>query len=138
MVETQEISEQKLEEKADYNMRYYSYLFKLSKENPAKFWGDLAQELITWFEPWKETMKQEDPLTRWFIGGKLNASYNAVDRHLNSPRKFKAAIIWESERGERRIVTYQDLFYEVNRWANALRELRRCNKHRRLFFWKIC
>ncbi|MQL55967.1 acetate--CoA ligase [Acidianus ambivalens] len=123
MVETQEISEQKLEEKADYNMRYYSYLFKLSKENPAKFWGDLAQGLITWFEPWKETMKQEDPLTRWFIGGKLNASYNAVDRHLNSPRKFKAAIIWESERGERRIVTYQDLFYEVNRWANALREL---------------
>ncbi|BDC17993.1 acetate--CoA ligase [Acidianus sp. HS-5] len=123
MVETQEISEQKLEEKADYNMRYYSYLFKLSKENPAKFWGDLAQGLITWFEPWKETMKQEDPLTRWFIGGKLNASYNAVDRHLNSARKFKAAIVWESERGERRIVTYQDLFYEVNRWANALRQL---------------
>ncbi|ARM74852.1 acetate--CoA ligase [Acidianus manzaensis] len=123
MVEAKEVQEQNLEEKADYNMRYYNYLFKRSVEDPAKFWGDLAQDLITWFEPWKETFKQEDPLTKWFIGGKLNASYNAADRHLNSSRKFKAAIIWESERGERKIITYQDLFYEVNRWANALKQL---------------
>ncbi len=124
MVEVQSEAETKqLEEKVDYNMRYYKYLFNYSKEQPDKFWEDIAKQLIDWFEPWKVTMKQEDPMTRWFIGGKLNASYNAVDRHLNSPRKFKAAIVWESERGERKIVTYQDLYYEVNRWANALRQL---------------
>lgn len=123
MSEIKELMEQGLEEKVDYNMRYYKYLYKKSIEEPAKFWGKLAQELVTWFEPWKETIRQEDPLTRWFIGGKLNAAYNAVDRHLNSSKKFKAAIIWESERGERKVITYQDLFYEVNRWANALKEL---------------
>ncbi len=115
--------EQKLEEKVDYNMRYYKYLFNLSRDNSEKFWGDLAEQLIDWFEPWKTTMKQEDPMTRWFIGGKLNAAYNAIDRHINTQRKYKAAIIWESERGEKKVLTYQDLYYEVNRWANALKEL---------------
>jgi len=123
MVENMTEEEQKLEEKVDYNMRYYKYLFDLSKNSPEKFWGDLAEQLIDWFEPWKTTMKQEDPMTRWFIGGKLNASYNAIDRHINTQRKYKAAIIWESERGEKKVLTYQDLYYEVNRWANALKEL---------------
>ncbi|MEM3972336.1 MAG: acetate--CoA ligase [Saccharolobus sp.] len=120
----QEISEQikEIEEKADYNMRIYKEIYKESVQNPAGFWGKLAKELIDWYEPWKETFRQEI-LTKWFIGGKLNASYNAVDRHLNTNRKFKAAIIWESEKGEKKVLTYQDLFYEVNRWANALREL---------------
>ncbi|MEM0114202.1 MAG: acetyl-coenzyme A synthetase N-terminal domain-containing protein, partial [Metallosphaera sp.] len=76
---------QELEEKADYNMRYYLHLMKLSKDKPAEFWGSLAEELLDWYEPWKETMKQEDPMTKWFIGGKINASYNAIDRHLNGP-----------------------------------------------------
>ncbi|QKQ99151.1 acetate--CoA ligase [Metallosphaera tengchongensis] len=121
--EAMKLQGQELEEKADYNMRYYSHLMKLSKEKPSEFWGTLAEDLLDWYEPWSQTMVQEDPLTRWFVKGKLNACYNAVDRHLNSSRKFKAAIIWESELGERRIVTYQDLFYEVNRWANALKSL---------------
>ncbi len=124
---TQEISGtikelQEIVEKTDYNERLYKDIYKRSIEDPAGFWGKLAGELISWYEPWKETFKQE-VLTKWFIGGKLNASYNAVDRHLNSNKKYKAAIIWESEKGEKRVVTYQDLFYEVNKWSNALREL---------------
>ncbi len=92
-------------------------------EEPEKFWAEVAEQLIDWFEPWKEVFVQEDPMTKWFVGAKLNASYNAVDRHVKSGRGNKAAIVWESERGERRIVTYNDLYYEVNRWANALKEL---------------
>jgi acetyl-coenzyme A synthetase (EC 6.2.1.1) len=120
----QQLGEKNLEEKADYNMRYYQYLYKKSVEDPAGFWGELAKELIDWFEPWQKTFVQEEGLlTKWFVGGKLNASYNAVDRHLNSHRRYKAAIIWESGRGEKKIVTYQDLYYEVNKWANALKQL---------------
>jgi 3-hydroxypropionyl-coenzyme A synthetase len=112
-----------LEEFADYNERAYKAMYKESVENPGKFWGKVAEELITWKEPWKEVFVQKDPMTEWFTGAKVNASYNAVDRHLNSHRKFKAAIAWESEKGERKVVTYQDLYYEVNKWANALKQL---------------
>ncbi|AGJ63454.1 acetate--CoA ligase [Saccharolobus islandicus] len=120
----QEITEniKEIEEKIDYNIRLYKEIYRESIENPSKFWSKLAEELIDWFEPWKETFTQEI-LTKWFVGGKLNASYNAIDRHLNSSKKFKAAIIWESEKGERKVLIYQDLFYEVNRWANALKQL---------------
>ncbi|ACP38896.1 acetate--CoA ligase [Saccharolobus islandicus] len=120
----QEITEniKEIEEKVDYNIRLYKEIYRESIENPSKFWSKLAEELIDWFEPWKETFMQEI-LTKWFVGGKLNASYNAIDRHLNSSKKFKAAIIWESEKGERKVLIYQDLFYEVNRWANALKQL---------------
>ncbi|BDC00125.1 acetate--CoA ligase [Saccharolobus caldissimus] len=124
---TQEISKeikeiQEIDEKVDYNIRLYKQIYRKSIENPSAFWGKLAEELVEWYEPWKETFRHE-LLTKWFIGGKLNASYNAIDRHLNSNRKYKAAIIWESEKNEKKILTYQDLFYEVNKWANALRQL---------------
>ncbi|WP_338599271.1 acetate--CoA ligase [Sulfolobus tengchongensis] len=111
-----------VEEKIDYNVRLYKEIYKESIQNPSIFWSKLAEELIGWFEPWREVFKHET-VTKWFIGGKLNASYNAIDRHLNTDKKFKAAIIWESEKGEKKELTYQDLFYEVNRWANALRQL---------------
>jgi len=110
-------------EKSDYNYKIYKKIYKESIEEPEKFWSKVARELIDWFKPWTHTFKQEGFLTKWFIGGELNACYNAVDRHLNSPRKYKAAIIWESERNERRSITYQELFYEVNKWANALKQL---------------
>ncbi|NON63442.1 acetate--CoA ligase [Acidianus sp. RZ1] len=115
--------QQNLEEKVDYNLRYYKYLYKKSVSEPAKFWEEYASSLISWFKPWEQTITQDDLITKWFVGGKLNASFNAVDRHTRGNAKFKAAIVWESERGERRTVTYQDLFYEVNKWANALKEL---------------
>ncbi len=78
-----------LEEFADYNERVYKAMYKESVENPGKFWGKVAEELITWKEPWKEVFVQKDPMTEWFTGAKVNASYNAVDRHLNSHRKLR-------------------------------------------------
>ena len=120
---TPEQAEKEFEEKADYNLRLYQKVYRRSVEEPEKFWAEVAEQLIDWFEPWKKVFVQEDPMTKWFVGAKLNASYNAVDRHVKSGRGNKAAIVWESERGERRIVTYNDLYYEVNKWANALREL---------------
>ncbi|MEM4137948.1 MAG: AMP-binding protein, partial [Sulfolobaceae archaeon] len=110
-------------EVSDYNYNIYKKIYKESMEEPEKFWTKIASELIDWFKPWYQVFKQDGYLTKWFIGGELNASYNAVDRHLNSPRKYKAAIIWESEIGERRSITYQELFYEVNKWSNALKQL---------------
>ncbi|MGC9105022.1 MAG: acetate--CoA ligase [Thermoprotei archaeon] len=120
---TPEQIEREFEEKADYNVRVYQKIYKRSVEQPDKFWAEVAEQLVDWFEPWKQVFVQENPMTKWFVGAKLNASYNAVDRHVKAGRGNKAAIVWESERGERRIVTYNDLYYEVNRWANALREL---------------
>lgn len=117
------LMEENLEVKTDYNERVYKNLLKKSFEDPKGFWSQYAQDLISWYEPWKETLRQTETLSRWFLQGKLNASYNAVDRHLRGGTRYKAGIIWESERGEKNVVTYQDLYYEVNRWANALRNL---------------
>jgi 3-hydroxypropionyl-coenzyme A synthetase len=112
-----------LKEKIDYNFRIYKKIYNESISNSEQFWSNVAEDLVDWFKPWEKVFVQEKFLTKWFVGAELNASYNAVDRHLNSSRKYKAAIIWESERGEKRSLTYQDLYYEVNKWANALREL---------------
>src|SRR4051795_5366015 len=87
-----------------------------------KFWEEQAREL-DWIAPWSRVLEWELPHARWFVDGKLNASANCLDRHLNGPRRNKAAIIWEGEPGERRVLTYWDLAREVSRCANALRTL---------------
>ena len=69
--------------------------------------------MLEWNTPW----------AKWFIGGKLNASYNCLDRHLKSGRKNKAAIIWEGEPGDERVLTYRDVWREVNKFANVLKQL---------------
>ena len=85
-----------------------------------KFWEQQAREL-EWIAPWNRVLEWKLPHARWFVGGKLNASANCLDRHLNGPRRNKAAIIWEGEPGERRVLTYWDLAREVCRCANALK-----------------
>ncbi len=87
-----------------------------------KFWEQQAREL-EWIAPWSRVLEWELPHARWFVDGKLNASANCLDRHLNGPRRNKAAIIWEGEPGERRVLTYWDLAREVCRCANALKNL---------------
>ncbi|MBI2071082.1 MAG: acetate--CoA ligase [Elusimicrobia bacterium] len=87
-----------------------------------KFWEKRAGKLV-WSKKWKKVLQWKEPFAQWFVGGKLNASVNCVDRHLDSWRKTKAAIIWESEPGETRTLTYQQLSREVNRFANALKSL---------------
>jgi acetyl-CoA synthetase len=86
------------------------------------FWEEQARQL-EWVTPWREVLEWTPPHARWFVGGQLNVSANCLDRHLAGPRRNKAAIIWEGEPGDRRVLTYWDLAREVNRAANALKAL---------------
>ena len=97
----------------------YRRLYRESIESPGTFWGRMSAELA-WSEPWKELLVWDSPDARWFVGGKLNASYNCLDRHLTGPRSNKAALVWEGEPGEIRTLTYRQLHWEVCRWANLL------------------
>ena len=90
--------------------------------DPEAFWAEMAEQL-DWFQKWDEVLRWEPPHAQWFVGGKLNACYNCVDRHVKTGRRNKAAIIWEGEPGERRTLTYWDLYREVNKLANALKGL---------------
>jgi len=89
---------------------------------PVSFWAREAAEL-TWSKPWDSVLEWTPPHAKWFQGGQLNASVNCVDRHINGPRRNKAAIIWEGEPGDRRTYTYWDLYREVNLAANMLKKL---------------
>ena len=90
--------------------------------DPEAFWADFAKEL-DWIQPWEQVLKWIPPYAQWFIGGKLNASANCLDRHVRTPRRNKAAIIWEGEPGDRRTLTYWDLYREVSAFANVLKSL---------------
>jgi len=97
-------------------------VYARAAEDPEKFWAGFASEL-EWFTPWRQVLDWQPPDARWFVGGTLNASVNCVDRHVRGPRRNKAAIIWEGEAGERRTLTYWDLYREVSRCANVLKGL---------------
>lgn len=86
------------------------------------YWAEWAAEL-DWFEPWEKVLEWTPPHAKWFVGGKLNVSYNCLDRHLNGPRRNKAALIWEGEPGDTRTYTYWDLHREVCKFANVLKGL---------------
>ena len=100
----------------------YERLYQESLEDPEGFWGRVAEELF-WFEPWEKVLEGDLPVAKWFVGGKTNISHNALDRHVATWRKNKAAIIWEGEPGDQRVLTYQDLWREVQRFANVLKKL---------------
>ncbi len=100
----------------------YQQMWNQAKDDPAAFWGELAGNLH-WFKKWDHVLQGEMPETKWFVGGKINASYNCLDRHLTTWRKNKAAIIWEGEPGDSRVLTYQDLHREVCKFANVLKKL---------------
>src|ERR1700692_4290485 len=100
----------------------YERLYKESIDDPDKFWGGIASELH-WFKKWDKVLEWNCPWAKWFIGGQINLSYNCLDRHVDTWRKNKAAIIWESEPGEVRILTYQQLHREVQKFANVLKGL---------------
>tara|TARA_R100001132_G_C3273931_1_gene95973 strand:+ start:3274 stop:5238 length:1965 start_codon:yes stop_codon:yes gene_type:complete len=104
------------------SMEEYQKLWNRAKDDPAGFWGDLAQDL-EWSQPYESVIEGEMPETKWFKGGKINASVNCIDRHLDSWRKNKAAIIWEGEPGDTRVLRYQDLYREVCKFANCLKKL---------------
>ncbi|MDH4037221.1 MAG: acetate--CoA ligase [Candidatus Krumholzibacteria bacterium] len=101
----------------------YKRLYRESIKNPAKFWGRVAQDLH-WFKKWTRVLDdRKAPFFKWYVGGKTNISYNCLDRHLDTPARHKAAIVWEGEPGDRRVLTYAELARDVNKFANALKEL---------------
>jgi acetyl-CoA synthetase len=88
--------------------------------DPEGFWARMAEELH-WFKKWDKVLNWHPPHAEWFVGGKINISYNCLDRHLETWRRNKAALIWEGEPGEQRTLTYQQLHSEVCKFANVLK-----------------
>ena len=100
----------------------YEALYQESIEQPERFWARAADELH-WFKRWDKVLEWKAPWAKWFLGGEINLSYNCLDRHVKTARKNKAALIWESEPGEIRTYTYQQLWREVQKFANVLKDL---------------
>jgi acetyl-CoA synthetase len=97
-------------------------VYEKAKKDPEGFWAEAARSL-DWFKPWDKVLEWNPPIAKWFTGGKLNVSYNCLDRHVKTWRRNKAALIWEGEPGEERVLTYADLYREVNKFANVMKKL---------------
>jgi acetyl-CoA synthetase len=97
-------------------------VYEDAARDPEGFWANFAGEL-EWSTPWARVLEWNPPHAKWFIGGRLNASVNCLDRHVRTARRNKAAIIWEGEPGDRRTLTYFDLHREVCQFANVLKSL---------------
>src|SRR5208283_3650483 len=106
------------------SMAQYEAIYKKSIDDSEGFWDEVAEVHITWYKKWDRVWDWdfEKPYIKFFVGAKLNASYNCLDRHLNGPLRNKAAIIWESDGGRNLTFTYQQLYYEVNKFANVLKK----------------
>ena len=102
----------------------YEKLYKWSTEDPDGFWAEMAEKQLSWYKKWDKVSEWsfEKPEIKYFIGGKLNASYNCLDRFMKTPVRNKAAIIWEVDDGTSVTYTYQHLYHEVNRFANVLKK----------------
>ena len=99
-----------------------SKIRKQALENSEEFWEEQAKYL-KWFKEWDKVLDWNPPFAKWFVGGKLNASVNCLDRHIDSDTKNKVAIIWEGENGETNSFTYYQLYRSVNKLASALKNL---------------
>ncbi len=97
----------------------YDRIYRRSIDDPEGFWAEIASELH-WFKPWSRVLEWNEPFAKWFVGGEINISYNCLDRHIQTWRKNKAAIIWEGEPGDTRTLTYGQLHLEVSKFANVL------------------
>src|SRR4026207_239223 len=97
-------------------------IYERAEKDPEAFWASFASELEG-FTPWSKVLEWKPPHAKWFIGGTINASVNCVDRHVRGPRRNKAALIWEGEPGDRRTLTYFDLYRQVSQFANVLKSL---------------
>ncbi len=103
-------------------MEEYRQLYRAAEADPEKFWASIARELH-WFQPWSRVLEWDLPWAKWFVGGKINLSYNCLDRHVAGDRRNKTAILWEGEPGEVRTLTYEQLLKQVNKFANVLKSL---------------
>jgi len=105
------------------SMAAYQALYDEAAADPAAFWARLADEELDWFEKWDTVLDWQPPFAKWFTGGKINISYNCLDRHLETDRRDKAALIWEGEPGDSRTLTYAELHQEVCQMANVLKDM---------------
>ena len=99
----------------------YEKLWNEAAQDTEAFWATLAKQELHWFKPFTKTLEWNEPFAQWFVGGQTNVSYNCLDVHLGTPRQNKAALVWEGEPGDSRTLTYQQLHYEVCRFANVLK-----------------
>lgn len=97
-------------------------IFEDATQDKEAFWAKQA-ECLDWFQPWNRILEWDPPYAKWFVGGKLNACYNCLDRHMKTSIRHKAALIWEGERGEERVITYGELYEEVNQFSNVLKSM---------------
>jgi acetyl-CoA synthetase len=97
-------------------------IYAEAERDPEAFWARLAGEL-EWSRTWDTVLDWQPPNAKWFVGGTINASVNCLDRHIRGPRRNKAALIWEGEPGDRRTLTYFDLYRQVSAFANVLKSL---------------
>ena len=100
----------------------YKKLYDKSIKSPEKFWAQIADELH-WFKKWNKVLHWKAPNAKWFVGGKINLSYNCLDRHVMSGRKNKVALFFEGEPGDTKSLTYNQLYVEVCKFANVLKRL---------------
>ncbi len=106
------------------NVKNYEATLKKARRNPEKFWAEAAQD-IHWFKSWNKILdKSKKPFYHWFVNGKTNLAYNALDRHIGTPIEKKTAILWEDEAGRTRKYTYLELYHEVNQLVNAFKSLK--------------
>ncbi len=105
------------------SLEEYRAIYDRAKRDPESFWAEFAREELHWFEPFTKVLEWNEPYANWFVGGKTNVSYNCLDRHLETARRHKAALVWEGEPGDQRTLTYAQLHREVCRFANVLKEL---------------
>lgn len=101
----------------------YDAVYNDAMQDIEAFWAQRAQ-ILHWFQPWEKVLDSSNaPFYKWFVGGKTNIAYNAVDRHAKTWRKNKLAMIWEGEPGDKRTISYWRLYQEVNRFANILKSM---------------
>ncbi|MCX8071687.1 MAG: acetate--CoA ligase [Candidatus Binatia bacterium] len=108
--------------RANLGRAEYEARVRQAQEDLEGYWADIAGEL-EWFARWSKVLEWKPPFAKWFVGGTTNLAHNCIDRHLKTWRRNKAAIIWEGEPGDSRLLTYHDLHREVCRFANVLRML---------------
>ena len=103
------------------SLEQYRDLYDRAEKDPSTFWAGLARKELAWFKDFDTTLEWQEPVAKWFPGGKINASYNCLDRHLDTSRKNKIALLFEGEPGDQRMISYQELHRLVCRLATVLK-----------------
>jgi acetyl-CoA synthetase len=116
----------------------YREIYQQSIKNPSKFWAQKASELLVWQKKWSTVLEWKEPFAKWFVGGKINVAENCLDRHLQGATKNKAALIWEGEPGDKKTLTYQQLWREVCKFANVLKRNQISKGDRVIIYMPMC